>query len=514
MKKELKELIVSVKSGKVRLALLVNDRLMELHEDTAEKKFSVGDFYVGRVKKIAPGLNAAFVNIGYEKDAFLHYHDLGRQLKSLLKYTKATRGGKQTTSKLDAFTLEGSIPKDGKITDVLASGEKILIQIAKEPISTKGPRITSELSIAGRYVVLVPFSDKISISQKIKKKEERERLQRLVSSIKPKGFGIIIRTVAKDKKVAELHADVNYLVNKWNQSYNNLRNKQDVPSQILSEMDRASSILRDNFDNSFTKIVCDDEQLCEEMKEYIEIIASGKKSIVHYYDSHIPIFEKFSIEKQIKTSFGKTVTMPKGAYLVIEHTEALHVIDVNSGNSTGKKGSQEENAIVVNKAAATEIARQLRLRDMGGIIVIDFIDMAYAENRKELYEHFMEAMKLDKAKHKILPPSKFGLIQVTRQRVRPVLNIKTREVVENNEVTTPVDMVMVLNDKLNKLFSKEKKEKIYLHVHPFVAAYLKKGFPSIHHKWFFKYKKWVEIIPRDAYSVLEYHFFNDQKEEI
>ncbi|MFV0529993.1 MAG: Rne/Rng family ribonuclease [Flavobacteriales bacterium] len=509
-----KELIINAEDKKVRLALLIDGKLMELHEDTAEKKFSVGDFYVGRVKKTAPGLNAAFVNIGHDKDAFLHYHDLGHQLKSLLKYTKQTRGGKQTTSKLDRFVLEADIPKDGKIANVLKPDEKILIQIAKEPISTKGPRITSELSIAGRYVVLVPFSNKVSISQKIKDKEERERLNRLISSIKPKGFGVIIRTVAKDKKVAELHADINYLVNKWNQSYNNLRNRQDVPSKILSEMDRASSILRDNFDHSFTKIVCDDKQLCEEMKEYIEIISSGKKNIVTYYDDYTPIFEKFSIEKQIKTSFGKTVTMPRGAYLVIEHTEALHVIDVNSGNSTGRKGSQEDNAIEVNKAAATEIARQLRLRDMGGIIVIDFIDMTKAENRKKLYEHFREAMSVDNAKHKILPPSKFGLIQVTRQRVRPVLNIKTKENTGNQGVTTPVDMVMVLDTKLGKLFSEKKTEKIHLHVHPFVAAYLKQGFPSIYHKWIFKYKKRIKIISRDAYAVLEYHFFNDQKQEV
>lgn len=509
-----KELIINVESGKARLALLTEGRLMELHEDTAEKKFAVGDFYIGRVKKIAPGLNAAFVNIGYEKDAFLHYHDLGRQLKSLLKYTKATRGGKQTTSKLDQFVLEQDISKDGKIADILASGDKIMVQIAKEPISTKGPRITSELSIAGRYVVLVPFSEKVSISQKIKDKEERERLHRLISSIKPKGFGLIIRTVAKDKKVAELHADINYLVNKWNQSYNNLKNRQDVPTQILSEMDRASSILRDNFDQSFTKIVCDDKQLCEEMKDYIEVIAPDKKNIITYYDEYTPIFEKFSIEKQIKSSFGKTVTMPKGAYLVIEHTEALHVIDVNSGNSAGKKGSQEENAIVVNKAAASEIARQLRLRDMGGIIVIDFIDMTNAENRKELYEHFREAMQADKAKHKILPPSKFGLIQVTRQRVRPVLNIKTKEEAGSQEITTSADTVLVLESKLNKLFAENKSRKIHLHVHPFVAAYLKQGLPSIHHKWFLRYKKWVNIVPRDAYSILEYHFFDTQKNEI
>ncbi len=509
-----KELIVSAEAGKVRLALLVEGRLMELHEESTEKEFSVGDFYSGKIKKIAPGLNAAFVNIGYEKDAFLHYHDLGRQLKSLLKYTKNTRGGKQSTSKLDNFVIEEDIPKDGKIIDVLASGDKILVQVAKEPISTKGPRITSELSIAGRFVVLVPFSEKVSISQKIKDKDERDRLFRLIGSIKPKGFGVIIRTVAKDKKVAELHADINYLINKWNQSYNSLKNKQDIPNQILSEVDRASSILRDNFDDEFTKIVCDDELLSSEMKEYIDIISPEQNDLVSYYDGHVPIFEKFSIEKQIKSSFGKTVTMPKGSYLVIEHTEALHVIDVNSGNSSGKKGTQEDNAIEVNKAAASEIARQLRLRDMGGIIVIDFIDMENADNRKELYDHFREAMQNDKAKHKILPPSKFGLIQVTRQRVRPVLNIKTKEKEVNPEITTPADMVMVLESKLSKLYSEDKLKKIHLHVHPFVAAYLEKGIPSIYHRWFLKYKKLIKIIPRDAYSVLEYHFFDNSKKEI
>lgn len=508
-----KELIINVEDENIRLALLEDGRLMELHVEMPERKFSVGDFYVGTIRKTAPGLNAAFVNVGYEKDAFLHYQDLGKQVKSLLKFTHLTRSGKQSTSKLDTFTLEEDIDKEGKIENVLDAGQKILVQVAKEPISTKGPRITSELSIAGRYLVLVPFSDKISISQKIKDKEERDRLQRLLSSIKPKGFGVIIRTVAKDKKVAELHADMNYLINKWNQCYNNLKNKQTVPAQILSEMERASSILRDTFDGSFTSIVVDDEELAEEIREYIGIIAPENTKIVRNYEKQIPIFEEYNIEKQIKTAFGRTVSMPKGAYIIIEHTEALHVIDVNSGNSAGKQGSQEENAILVNKMAATEIARQLRLRDMGGIIVIDFIDMGSSEHRKELYEHFKAEMQKDKAKHKILPPSKFGLIQMTRQRVRPVIDIETKDEVLT-QVTNPFELVEVVEDHLAKIVQNKSAKKVFLHVHPFVASHLTKGFPSIQHRWYLKYKKWFKIVPRDAFSTLEYHFYDENKKSL
>lgn len=508
-----KELIVNVEKYKIRLALLDKRQLIELHQEVHRKKFLVGNLYVGKVKKVAPGLNAAFVNIGYNKNAFLHYQDLGHQFKSLLKYTKMVRAGKQTSSKLDHFKTEENILKDGKITEVLSSGDKILTQITKEPISTKGPRITSEISIAGRYLILIPFSNKVSISQKIKDRSERERLNRLISSIKPKGFGVIVRTIAARKKVAELHADINYLTNKWNYVYNNLKNKQEVPTHILSELDRASSILRDNFDDSFTRIICDDKKLCEEIQDYLEVISSDKKNIVTYYDNYLPVFEKYAIEKQIKTLFGKNVVLPQGAYLVIEHTEALHVIDVNSGNRAGKKGSPEENAFIVNKAAATEVARQLRLRDMGGIIVIDFIDMKEAENRRALYEHLRESMKQDKARHKILPPSKFGLIQVTRQRVRPVLDIETQDRT-NQKIDSPSDIIMLLETQLKRIASNEKKKRVYLHVHPFVSAYLKQGIPSIYNKWCVKYTWRLKIISCDAHSVLEYHFFDEKKQEI
>ncbi|MBN4082996.1 ribonuclease E/G, partial [bacterium AH-315-A23] len=388
----------------------------------------------------------------------------------------------------------------------------------KEPISTKGPRISSEISIAGRYMVLVPFSERVSVSQKITDIEEKERLKRLVKSIKPKGFGVIIRTVAENKKVAELDKDIQNSLERWVVMCKKIRTvkSQQTPIKVLSELNRVSSILRDLFNDSFTKIVTNDEILYLEVKEYLQEIAPKKESIVSLYDSKVPIFEKFGIERQIKTSFGRTVSMSKGAYLVIEHTEALHVIDVNSGNRSNKATSQAETALEVNLIAASEIARQLQLRDMGGIIVVDFIDMHTAEHRQKLYDHLKAEMAFDRTKHKILPPSKFGLIQITRQRVRPELVIKTQEPNPSGsgEVEAPIVLLDTINAELEKLIVLKDHEKIMLNAHPFITAYLQKGFPSIQLRWFTKYKKWIKILPRDAYQYLRFDFTNDKGELI
>ncbi|EMQ95680.1 Cytoplasmic axial filament protein CafA and Ribonuclease G [Xanthomarina gelatinilytica] len=511
-----KELIIRSGSEHVDFALLKDGKLIELHKDEGSNNFSVGDVFIAKVRKAVPGLNAAFVNVGYEKDAFLHYHDLGPKLPSLLKFTKSVSTGKLKDFNLNKFPFEKDIDKDGKINDVLKSNQSILVQIAKEPISTKGPRISSELSIAGRYIVLVPFSDRISISQKIENKAEKDRLKRLVKSITPQGFGIIVRTVAEGKKVAELDKDLQNLLGRWTAMCKKLH-KAHHPSKVLGELNKASSILRDIFNDTFTSIHVDDEELYIQIKDYVHEIAPKKESIVKLYQSNVPIFEKFGIERQIKTSFGKTVSMAKGAYVIIEHTEALHVIDVNSGNRSNKEKSQEDTALEVNLIAATEIARQLSLRDMGGIIVVDFIDMTKAENRKKLFNHLRDEMKHDRAKHKILPPSKFGLIQITRQRVRPEMNIKTREDNPNGsngeEVEAPIVLIQKITHDLEQLFKKDYK-KITLNTHPFIAAFLTKGFPSIRSKWFFEHKKWVKVLPRDAYTYLEYHFFDKNGNQI
>ena len=512
------ELFIRSSSREVDFALLKDGRLVELNKEEEDNKFSVGDIYLAKIRKTVPGLNAAFVNVGYEKDAFLHYHDLGPKVLSLLKFVKSVSAGKLKEYSLKEFPLEKEIDKSGGINEALKSNQSILVQIVKEPISTKGPRISSELSIAGRYIVLVPFSDRVSISQKIESKEEKDRLKRLITSIKPKGFGVIIRTVAEGKKVAELDRDLQNLTDRWTAMCKKLRGAH-LPSKVLSELSRGSSMIRDVFNDSFSAIHIDDETLYLQIKDYVQEIAPNKENIVKYYDSKVPIYEKFGIERQIKTSFGKSVSGSKGAYLVIEHTEAMHVIDVNSGNRSNKSKNQEDTALEVNLIAATEVARQLRLRDMGGIIVVDFIDMANANNRKQLYNHLREEMSDDRAKHKILPPTKFGLIQITRQRVRPEMNIKTREDDPNNlgsetgEIEAPIIVVDKIEEEVKRLIRKDYK-KITLNAHPFIAAFLTKGFPSVRTKWFMEHKKWVKIQPRDAYTYLEYHFHDKNGEVI
>lgn len=511
------DLIINVTEAETIIALLSDKRLVELNKETGGSKFSVGDLFLGRVKKVMTGLNAAFVDVGYEKDAFLHYLDLGPQASSLNKFTKLTQTGKQTASNLMYFKLENDIPKHGKINSVLSSGDHIMVQIAKEPISTKGPRITSEVSLAGRYLVLVPFSDRISVSQKIKSNEEKNRLKILMQSIKPKNFGVIVRTVAEGKSVADLDGDLKDLVQKWNVCYENLKTAV-PPQKLLGEINRTNAILRDLLNASFNSIHVNDEKIYNDIKEYLHSIAPDKEKILKLYKGNVPIFESLGVEKQIKALFGKTVTMKSGAYLIVEHTEALHVIDVNSGNRAKSDNTQEANALEVNLEAAVEVARQLRLRDMGGIIVVDFIDMHSPENRKVLYQKLRDEMKNDRAKHNILPPSKFGLIQITRQRVRPEMNVVTVEKCPtcngSGEVQASVLIIDQIENNLQYIIKHQNEKSVTLCVHPFIEAFLTKGIMSIRRKWSFKYKKKVKIQSSMSYHFLEYHFIDKDGEEI
>lgn len=511
-----KELIISHEDEQSKIALLEDGRLLELHEQEDKSDFVVGDLFIGKVRKLASNLNAAFVNIGYEKDAFLHYQDLGPQFLTYKKFLNDTISKKQATSSLKNFEIQKEINKNGTIDKVIEKDQSVLLQITKEPISTKGPRISTQISLTGRFLVLIPFDKSVSISKKISNGEEKERLRTLIESIKPEGFGVIIRTVAEGKKVAELHNDMNQLVQKWETAFKNIR-KNKVPSKVLSEEDKASAILRDNFNADYVSIICDDEQMVQDMTHYLEVIAPEKKNIVQFYDKPTPLMEYYNVEKQMKQSFGKHVNISgsKGAYLVIEHTEALHVIDVNSGPNINSAPSNRDHALTVNKMAATEIARQLRLRDMGGIIVIDFIDMTNPDHRKQLYEHLRDEMRRDKARHKILPPSKFGLIQITRQRTRPEKQIETTEGNPNaaGEILAPIVVVERMEEVIRNIIQKEK-GRLFLHVHPFVEAYLTKGLMSIQAKWYLRYKKWVTIIPRDSFKYLEYKLVNAKKEEL
>jgi len=512
-----KELIIDSGPNEVNLALLEDKSLVELHKENFNNNYSVGDVHLGKVRRIMPGLNAAFIDVGYEKDAFLHYLDLGPQVRSLNKFIKLAISGRSRPIKLEDFKLEHDIEKTGKISQVLRANQPVLVQIAKEPISTKGPRLTSEISFAGRYLVLVPFSNRVSISQKIKSLEERNRLKRLIQSIKPNNFGVIIRTVAENKLVADLDADLKNLTQRWAGGIKKLTNAR-PPKKVASELDKTSALLRDLLSESFNSVHVNDPVLFEEVRNFISKIAPQKTDIVKLYKGRIPIFDYLGVDKQIKSSFGKTVTIKSGVYLIIEHTEALHVIDVNSGHRTVQVDNQESNALQVNLEAATEIARQLRLRDMGGIIVIDFIDMNEAKHRRALHNKLKDEMAKDRAKHTILPPSKFGLVQITRQRVKPEMNVEIVERCPTCNGTGEIKPSLIITDDIEnnlEYLLKEQNEKyIKIELHPYLHAYLTKGLRSIQMKWYSKYRKWIRLEANNACHYLEYHFFDQNNEEL
>ena len=511
------ELIINSTREGCRIALLKDKRLVEFHQDEEKSFYNVGDIYLGSVKKIVPGLNAAFVDLGYEKDAFLHYLDLGPQVLSLNRFTKSVLLKKQSSTKLSNFKKEQDIDKEGKMNQVLIRGQNILVQIAKEPISTKGPRLTSELSLSGRYLVIVPFSDIIKISKKVNNSKEQLRLRRLIGSIKPEGFGVIVRTIAQGKDAKELDTDIKNLVERWNTGIEKLVNAK-PKDKIIGEVNRANTILRDMFREPLDSILVDDQQQYLSVKDFINEVSPDKEKIVKQYTGKSKIFEALGIEKQLKTSFGRTVSMPNGGYLVIEHTEAMHVIDVNSGNKSNKEDNQEDTALKVNLEAALEVARQLRLRDMGGIIVVDFIDMRKIENKRALLDVIKEEMKGDRSKNTILPLSRFGLMEITRQRVRAVLSISTRESCPNCNGTGKISASIQIADKVDNAiknaFESKNVKNVTLSLHPYLYTYFVIGVFSRRFKWFLKYLRWVKIIEDSSLALTNFELKNKNGQQI
>lgn len=514
------EVIVDVTKQDISIALLEDKRLVEYQREGRSEHFSVGNIYLAKVRKLMPGLNACFVNVGYERDAFLHYLDLGTRYKTQEKFLQMLGDGRRNIS-LDKVAKQPEIEKEGTIQSTLKVGQEILVQIVKEPISTKGPRLTSELSFAGRFLVLIPFSDKVSVSSKIKSGAERARLKQLIQSIKPKGFGVIIRTVAEGMRVAELDNEMQMLLTRWNNTVAKIKQSRSeammLPQLVYEETSRTVALLRDLFNPSYENIYVNDQSVFDEVRNYVSLIAPECKDIVKFYKGSVPIFDNFSVTKQIKTSLGRTVTYKHGAYLIIEQTEALHVVDVNSGNRSKSPEGQEVNALDVNLGAADELARQLRLRDMGGIIVVDFIDMAIPENRQKLYERMVENMRKDRAKHSILPLSKFGLMQITRQRVRPVMDVNVEETCPTCGGTGKIMPSILFTDsletKIDFLVNKLGIKRFRLYVHPFVAAYINQGIFSIKRRWQMKYGFGVKVLPNQKLAYLQYTFHNMKGEE-
>ena len=509
------DLIVDVSQSEVRLALMQNHRLVEYsRESVGDEGFTVGDVVLGRVKKLLPSLNAAFVDIGDTKEAFVHYLDLGLHFTAFDTFVRESNPNRDLKALYQGIKLGPILGKEGRIEDHLKVGQMIIVQVVKEPISTKGSRLTAEISLAGRNIVLLPFADKVSISQKITSKEEKKRLEALVKSILPANYGAIIRTASEGKNAAVLVAELGSLIRKWEQSWSLLASSKGI-KRLFSECSKTTAVLRDLLNESFSNVYVNDSAVYEEARSYIAQISPDQEKIVKLYDGKEPVFDHFEVTRQIKSSFGKVVPMQKGAYLVIETTEALNVIDVNSGIRS-RAADQEENSFEVNKIAAEEIARQLRLRDMGGIVIVDFIDMDTAEHRNELYKFMVDLMSSDRAKHNVLPLTKFGLMQITRQRIRPVTQINTTEQCPLCHGTGKIASSIVIDEQIERKLAYLVQEKglndLTLKVSPILAAYITKGWNSFFKTWKRKFKCRLRLEESTDYSVLQFDFCNSKGE--
>jgi len=512
------EVIIDVQPKEISIALLEDKQLVEYQNEPRSASYSVGNVYIGKVRKLMPGLNACFVDVGSERDAFLHYLDLGLQFSSYEKYLKQVASDRKKLFPLQKATRLPDLPKEGTIQNMLKVGQEVMVQVVKEPINTKGPRLTCDLSFAGRFMVLIPFGDKVSVSSKIKKSEERSRLKQLVQSMKPKNFGVIVRTVAEGKRAAELDQELKVLLKRWEDCITRVQTTTTRPQLVFEEESRSVALIRDLFNPTYDGIHINDQEVYNQIHDYVTLIAPEKADVVKLYNGNVPIFDNFNVTKQIKSGFGRTVNYKHGAYLIIEHTEAMHVVDVNSGTRIKKENGQEANALETNLGAADELARQLRLRDMGGIIVVDFIDMNLAEDRQLLYERMCENMKKDRARHNILPLSKFGLMQITRQRVRPAMDVAVEESCPTCHGTGKIKSSILFTDqlesKIDRLVNKIGIKRFTLHVHPYVAAFINQGVFSLKLRWQMKYGLGVRIVSSQKLAFLQYEFYDSKRQFI
>jgi ribonuclease G len=512
------EVIIDVQPKEISIALLEDKQLVEYQNEPRSASYAVGNIYIGKVRKLMPGLNACFVDVGSERDAFLHYLDLGLQFSSFEKYLKQVASDRKKLFPLQKATRQPELPKEGSIQNVLKVGQEVMVQVVKEPINTKGPRLTCDLSFAGRFMVLIPFGEKVSVSSKIKKGEERSRLKQLVQSMKPKNFGVIVRTVAEGKRAAELDQELKVLLKRWEDAITRVQKTTERPQLVFEEQSRSVALIRDLFNPTYDGIHINDPEIFNQIRDYVSLIAPEKADIVKLYNGNVPIFDNFSVTKQIKSGFGRTVNYKRGAYLIIEHTEAMHVVDVNSGTRIKKENGQEANALETNLGAADELARQLRLRDMGGIIVVDFIDMNLAEDRQMLYERMCENMKKDRARHNILPLSKFGLMQITRQRVRPAIDVAVEESCPTCHGTGKIKSSILFTDqlesKIDRLVNKIGISRFSLHVHPYVAAFINQGVLSLKRRWQLKYGFGIRVVSSQKLAFLQYEFYDQNHQFI
>lgn len=497
-----KEIIINSCFGETRIAILENRKLVELFVERPENERMVGDIYLGKVVNVVHGMQAAFVDIGHMQDSFLHFSDIGNVLaeyKDFIDLETSRNGSKNRQSR--------PIPKEG---------QEILVQVIKEPINRKGARVTTEISIPGRFLVLVPNSDVIGVSKKIYQIKEKKRLKRIVQGLKPEGFGLIIRTVAENRDEKALKSDLVNLIREWKIIEKKLKRKS-PPALIFKDVTMASSVIRDLFTKDVSRLVADDKRLYNNIKGYLKDVGPALSTRVDFYNNKKPIFDAFDIESEIEKSLSRKVWTPSGGYVIFDHTEAMVAVDVNSGKFMGRK-EPEENILKINLEASKEIARQLRLRDIGGLIVIDFIDMTEPANKKKLYDEFRRELRRDRAQANITPISEFGLIEMTRERIRPSLLYAFSEACPTCDGTGRVGSKTTVLTKIErwiKRFKMEYKEwSLQLVVHPSTADFLTSGFRSRIRRFMWKYRLRIDVVPDSTMKADEFRMLlkKDQKD--
>ncbi|WP_083750107.1 Rne/Rng family ribonuclease [Rhodohalobacter halophilus] len=504
----MKNQIIIHSSGKqTRVALLENGELAQLFIESEENQRTVGDIYLARVHKVMSGIRAAFIDVGMEKDAFLHFSDAGDHLGDYIKMMNGPKSiSKDADKELKKFDKLSNNDKQILAGKILQNNQRILVQIVKEPIGSKGPRVSSDITIAGRFLVLIPMGDYIAISKKINNGRERRRLKKIAGDMLPDGFGVIIRTVAQNQDKEALEDDMRTVLKKWERILNKLENAK-PPTLLYKDLDITESLIRDLFAKQYDRVLIDDYQLYKSIKSYVSQIAPKMLPSVQLYKGKDHIFDHVNIAHDVNSIFSPRVRMPSGGYLIFEQTEAMYVVDVNSGPYAAKE-KQEDNSLKTNLEAAREIAKQLRLRDIGGIIVVDFIDLRDDKNRKKIYDELKKEFKKDRAKTNVIGMSDFGLVQITRQRIRPsVVNSVSKVCPTCGGSGTVVSQDTIITD-IESWISKFKYSTEYravdIYINPYLRSYLTRGLFSLRFKWMVKYKMKISFIADETISLNEF----------
>jgi ribonuclease G len=504
-----KEILINATSDETRIAITEDGKIAELFLETPETERNVGDIYLGKTGKVIPGIRAAFIDLGFPQDAFLHFSDIS---DSLDEYSSIIGDDSDFDDEDDDEEEEQQQPQANgnrnfnrngnrngnrnSSKDInLERGQDIVVQITKEPVGKKGFRVTSKVSIPGRYLVLMPFGSRIGISKKIYNSKEKRRLRSLVRSAMPKGFGIIIRTVAMNQDDKLILDDLNNLINTWNDISAKLKTEK-PPYLLYKDASTLNSVIRDLFRDEVNKVIVDSKKLHKEIISYLEITSPEFLSRVQLYTGNQPLFDSFNVEKQIQETMRRKVWLKNGGYIIIEPTEAMTVVDVNSGKYAKSK-DQEVNSLATNIEAAIEIVRQVRLRDIGGIIVIDFIDLYDDKNKKKLYEEVRREFRKDRAKVTVLPISDFGLCQITRQRIRQNIIHSVSDTCMMCKGSGRISSKAGFLTRLERILQRYKGGSngffITLRVNPYLKAYLESGFISSITKLSFKYFIWIKL---------------------